>query len=43
LRAVTIAPSANGLTTRPLASAPWPKPSCQVTARLKKMLVNDAK
>src|ERR1700689_2180613 len=32
LRAVMMAPRANGLTTRPLASASWPKPSCQVTA-----------
>src|SRR6202522_1160906 len=36
LRAVTMAPRANGLTTRPLASASWPKPSCQVTASQQK-------
>jgi hypothetical protein len=42
-RAVSIAPTANGLTTRPLASALCAKPSCQVMARLKKMLVKLAK
>ena len=40
---VMIAPIANGLLMRPVSRAPWPKPSCQTTESVKKMLVNDAK